>query len=152
MKDTASLQLKEKSRILYVGFNAQFYNAFKKHFGQTEMLNATLENFKKMNTEIAASEIVEKNDLVIIDAEYPDASELIALCRKSNLDYLMLLVRPLKLEAVLHKYSPERILIIFDKNRINYQTAAEIYYGLKSIKGKLPFKSLKIPSHYVEGL
>jgi len=147
LDDAPTLNISKENMLLYTGHNPTLFNAIKDAFRHTEILNTTLENYKKMKPEIPIVEFLRKFDTVIIDADYSDASGIISICNDLNLKYVMVLSHPWNILRTLERFKPEWIVITFENSKVHFEVAAEIICGTRQAKGRLPY-NIGLPTNY----
>jgi beta-N-acetylhexosaminidase len=138
-KDAPLVHVGEKASVLYTGYNATLFDAIGGFFGHAGILNTTLSNFRKMRRGIPVEDFIREFDALIIDADYPDAGEIIALCNELNKDYVVILSRPSRVERTLATLRPKRLVITFENYAFHYRVAAEIIGGMRQARGRLPY-------------
>lgn len=147
LKDTPFHTMSTDDKVLYTGYNTTLFIAIKETFKQTDILNASLPNYKKLHPEIPIEELIKTFDALIIDALYSDASAIISICNDVNMPYVIVLSTPLNIQKVIERFQPKWILITYENNRIFLQTALDVITGVKRAKGRLPYK-INLPPHY----
>jgi beta-N-acetylhexosaminidase len=146
-KDAPFHTMSADDKVLFIGYETTIYNAIKKTFPNAEILNTTLLNYKKLHPETPIEDFLRNFDALIIDANYTNASRIIARCNDSNQNYVVLETRISNIQSTLNTLHPTRLIIIFEKSREHLQVALEILHGLRKAKGRLGYKE-KLPNSY----
>jgi len=147
-KESHPLIMKKGASVLYMGYNSILFSTLKDFFGHAEILNTTLENYRKVNPEIPVNKFMKKFDAVIMDADYTDALEIISTCVNLNKEYVVILTLPGRFQKTIDRLSPGRIVLTFENTKIHLNMALEIISGIRKAKGKLPY-NLTLPESYV---
>lgn len=148
LKDAPSYVINKNDKVLFVGHNLTLFNTIKDSFRHIEILNTTLQNYKKMKPEIPIVEFMKKFDALIIDADYSDALGIISICNDLNLKYVMVLSYPWNIQKILERSQPKWIIITYENSIIHLKTAIEIISGNRPAKGRLPY-NLNLPDSYI---
>jgi beta-N-acetylhexosaminidase len=148
MKESSHSPIGEDQDVLYVGNNISFFAALQKVFEKTEILKIPLQDFKKLAQEVSIQEILRDFDMVIVDAGYQDAEQIVSLCRELYVNYVVVLRNPLVARYTLERLAPKRLLITFDNSNTHFRAAAEILSGKRMALGRLPY-DVRLPEIYM---
>jgi|WetSurMetagenome_2_1015567.scaffolds.fasta_scaffold00253_9 beta-N-acetylhexosaminidase len=137
---------KSLKRSLYAGYNFNLLNKLRGVHSDTEILNRPLSKFSGNRADM--EKYLKPFDVVIIDGDYRDSTELILICEELKREYVLLIKYQHKIRDIIDNLKPKRVLIIFGNTDAYYHAAAEIVFNLRHARGKLPHK-LKLAGEYV---
>ncbi|MDQ7787164.1 MAG: glycoside hydrolase family 3 N-terminal domain-containing protein [Thermodesulfovibrionales bacterium] len=143
LKDTPPFDFKHHESILYVGFNTVLFDALKTLFKKAEMMNSSSGKYQAMNFRNPVDQFIKRFDIVLIDSNYPDISELISLCDRLAMHYIIFQNRVNGMENTLETIKPKAVIVLLDSAKYSCRIAAEIIRGVRKTSGILPFQ---IPS------
>jgi beta-N-acetylhexosaminidase len=146
-KESSPLEIGKEASVLYAGYNSMLFSTLKDYFGRAEMLNTTIENYRKTKPDIPLRDYIAKFDVVIMDAHYPDAEEIISVCSRLKKDYVVVLSLPGRFQKTIERLRPERIVLTFENTKMHLDVAVEIISGVRQAKGRLPY-NLTLPENY----
>jgi len=147
LKNTPPDTMSTGDKVLFAGYNANLFKAIKETFKHADTLNTTVVNYNKLHPETPIEEFIKTFDVLLIDAAYTDASQIISLCNELNQKYFLLQMYFPDIQKTLQELKTKNILILYENNREHFKVAFEILCGLRQAKGKLPY-NLSIPPHY----
>jgi len=147
-KNLPPLSIGKESTVLYIGYNSILLSGIKGFFSDTETLNTTLLNYRKINPEIPLDKFLVKFDAVIMDAEYTDAEEIISACKRLNKEYILIFDQTGRFQKIIGALHPTRIVLTFENTSVHLNAALEIISGILQAKGRLPFP-LSLPDGYI---
>jgi beta-N-acetylhexosaminidase len=147
MRDVTFVPVRDGDKVLFAGNNLTLYNVVKDAFGPVEILNAPLQQFDSMNRDASVAALVSRFDAVIIDANYPGAPSVIALCDKFAINYFVVQNFLPRIGKTIEQLRPRQIVLANEINAEYYRVALEILQGVRKETGKLPFH-LPLPKDY----
>jgi beta-glucosidase-like glycosyl hydrolase len=148
LNNSPSYTINKDKNVLFIGYDLTLFKAVRDTFRNTEILNTTLINYKKMNPEIPIVKFIKKFDALIIDADYSDISDIISICNDLNMKYVIVLSHPWNIQRTLEKFKPNWIVITFESSREYLNVAMDIITGLKKAEGNLPY-DIDLPPNYI---
>ena len=145
-KDALSFRVGREKAVLYVGYHLTLIQVLKDIFPRVDVLNTPLAMYKKTKPGIPFPQFLKQFYFLLIDADYPDAREIIAAGNDLGKDYVVF-SHPLNTQRTLEKLQPKRVMVLFENSRAHTKAAVQIIRGLKEAKGKFPFR-LEMPEPY----
>jgi len=142
-RDVATLTVSKEKAVLYVGYHLTLFQVLKEFFPRADILNTPLTMYKKTKPGAPLRQFLKQFYFLLIDADYPDAREIIDAGNDLGLDYVVC-SHPLNMQKTLEKLQPKRVIVLFENSRAHTKAAVRIIRGLKGAKGKFPFR-LEMP-------
>ncbi|MEW6586587.1 MAG: hypothetical protein AB1442_13400, partial [Nitrospirota bacterium] len=84
----------------------------------------------------------------IIDADYPDASGIAAVCKKHSIPFAAVTCSPWNIGVKLRELDPEYLYVSPENDKIFFSVLSEILSGSRQAKGRLPYSSLSLPPEF----
>ncbi|MCL5024190.1 MAG: glycoside hydrolase family 3 protein [Nitrospirae bacterium] len=134
--------IRKEGRVLYTGYNAGLFSEMESFFRSAGRINMPLRSFRKTREGKFPKDFVKNFDGVIVDADYPDAREMISLCRDAGKAYVVMLYHPRRVGKVLKELHPGQLLLAYENDRSQFLAALEIASGMREAKGKLPYQAV----------
>lgn len=147
-KESTPLVFEKETSVLYLGYNHVLFKELQNFAGYAEQLNTTLHNYGKIKPDTPITEFIKKFGVVIMDAGYTDAGEIISLCNNLNKEYVVILGLPGRFQETIDRLRPRRLLLFFENTTIHLRVALEIMSGMRQAKGRLPY-NFTLPENYI---
>ncbi len=136
LKDVPPLKLSNNDRVLYAGNNLVLLNIIRGIQPNTEVLSRN----DKTRYKSYYKDILKMFDgFILIDGDHPDVTEILSICNELNKEYVLILSFSRKTHKTIERLWPKRIVITFDNSPMYLQAVAEIIFGLRQAKGRLPY-------------
>ena len=90
LKDIPFYTINKNDKVLFIGNNKTIFKAMKDTFKHTDILNASIFNYKKLYPETHLEEFIKKYDALIIEDSYTDAPHIISLCNGLKKKYIIM--------------------------------------------------------------
>jgi beta-N-acetylhexosaminidase len=148
LKNAPFQAMHRDDKVLYAGYSTTMFNAVKDIFEDTDILNTSVSNYKKLHPETPLAEFIKRFDAVLIDSSYTEAPEIISLCDSLNKNYFFLQSFFTDIQRITERLRPKQIILVYESDRENLNAVFEILLGLRQAKGRLP-SYINFPSHYV---
>lgn len=137
----------DDEKILYTGFNPRMFDAIRGAYKNTDILNTTVLNFRQMNPGTPLERLLQKYGWIIIDSDYPDASEVAALCRTIPFHCILVASNLWNVGRKLQAFAPKYLYISPENRNVYFSVITDILRGALKAKGYMPF-SLVLPPEY----
>ncbi|MBI5639090.1 MAG: glycoside hydrolase family 3 protein [Nitrospirae bacterium] len=147
LNDLTPVIIDKDSKVLYTGYNLTLFKGLQDVFRQNEILNTPLAMYKKMFQGFSLRDFLRRFDGIIIDADYPDAFDIIALCKETGQRYVVMLNHPSLTFETLGRLKPDLLIVTFENTRLHYGAALQVIQGTLKAKGRLPYRQ-ELPAHY----
>ena len=145
-RDAPPIKVSKEKAVLYVGYHLTLFQALQDIFQRVEILNTPLAQYIIMKPEVDLQQFLKPFYFLLIDADYPDARQIIAASNDLGKEYVVC-SHPLNIQKTLDKLQPKRVMVLFENSRAHTRAAVQIIRGIKGAKGKLPFR-LELPETY----